>query len=71
MAFATGVLLLLAGRLVVGIGVGIASFIVPVYLAEIAPSRIRGRMIGMNIVLVTGGQFISILICYSLNGEWR
>jgi len=55
MAFAPEILTLLAGRLVVGMGVGIASFIVPVYLAEVAPNHIRGWMIGMNIVLVTGG----------------
>ncbi|KAH8898307.1 MFS sugar transporter [Thozetella sp. PMI_491] len=51
-----------AGRLIVGFGVGSAAMIVPLYLAEIAPTRYRGRMIGLNNTSVTGGQVISYAI---------
>ncbi|KAL3459211.1 general substrate transporter [Aspergillus heterothallicus] len=47
------------GRLVVGFGVGSASMVVPLYIAEIAPTRVRGRLIGLNNMSVTGGQVIS------------
>ncbi|GME43498.1 putative mfs sugar [Neofusicoccum parvum] len=47
------------GRLVVGLGVGSAAMVVPMYIAEIAPTKIRGRMIGLNNMSITGGQVIS------------
>jgi MFS transporter, SP family, solute carrier family 2 (myo-inositol transporter), member 13 len=47
------------GRAVVGLGVGSAAMVVPLYIAEIAPSRVRGRMIGLNNMSITGGQVIS------------
>ncbi|KAE8316451.1 hypothetical protein BDV41DRAFT_585435 [Aspergillus transmontanensis] len=47
------------GRLIVGHGVGSAEMIVPAYIAEIAPMKYRGRMVGLNNVSITGGQVIS------------
>ncbi|KAL3457289.1 general substrate transporter [Aspergillus heterothallicus] len=47
------------GRLVVGFGVGSASMVVPLYIAEIAPTKARGRLIGLNNMSITGGQVIS------------
>jgi SP family myo-inositol transporter-like MFS transporter 13 len=47
------------GRLVVGFGVGSAAMIAPLYIAEIAPTKYRGRMIGLNNMSITGGQVIS------------
>jgi SP family myo-inositol transporter-like MFS transporter 13 len=47
------------GRLVVGFGVGSAAMVVPLYIAEISPSNIRGRMIGLNNMSITGGQVVS------------
>jgi len=47
------------GRLIVGFGVGSAAMVVPLYIAEIAPSKVRGRMIGLNNMSITGGQVIS------------
>jgi SP family myo-inositol transporter-like MFS transporter 13 len=47
------------GRLVVGFGVGSAAMVVPLYIAEIAPTKHRGRMIGLNNMCITGGQVIS------------
>jgi SP family myo-inositol transporter-like MFS transporter 13 len=62
------------GRFVVGLGVGSAAMIVPLYLAEIAPTRFRGRMIGLNNLSITGGQVISYGIgaafAHAPNG-WR
>ena len=50
------------GRLVVGFGVGSAAMIAPLYIAEIAPTKYRGRMIGLNNMSITGGQVISYAI---------
>ncbi|KOC18621.1 putative sugar transporter [Aspergillus flavus AF70] len=50
------------GRLTVGLGVGSAAMIVPAYIAEIAPMKYRGRMVGLNNVSITGGQVISYAI---------
>ncbi|QMW33349.1 hypothetical protein G4B84_008780 [Aspergillus flavus NRRL3357] len=50
------------GRLTVGLGVGSAAMIVPAYIAEIAPMKYRGHMVGLNNVSITGGQVISYAI---------
>jgi MFS transporter, SP family, solute carrier family 2 (myo-inositol transporter), member 13 len=44
---------------VVGFGVGSAAMIAPLYIAEVAPTKFRGRMIGLNNMSITGGQVIS------------
>ncbi len=50
---------MVVGRLVVGLGVGSAAMVVPLYIAEIAPTKVRGRLIGLNNMSITGGQVIS------------
>ncbi|MCJ1251125.1 myo-inositol transporter [Trapelia coarctata] len=47
------------GRLVVGLGVGSAAMIVPLYIAEVAPAKYRGRMIGLDNMSITGGQLVN------------
>ncbi|KAL1384779.1 myo-inositol transporter [Phyllosticta capitalensis] len=47
------------GRFVVGLGVGSAAMIIPLYIGELAPSRYRGRMIAFDNMCVTFGQLIS------------
>ncbi|KAJ4347453.1 hypothetical protein N0V95_005415 [Ascochyta clinopodiicola] len=47
------------GRLIVGFGVGSAAMIAPLYIGEIAPTKYRGRMIGLNNMSITGGQVLS------------
>ncbi|KAF9890005.1 myo-inositol transporter [Aspergillus nanangensis] len=61
-------------RLVVGFGVGSAAIIVPLYIAEIAPTKYRGRMIGLDNISITGGQLISYGISAafaSVPNGWR
>lgn len=55
MAFADSIIMLMVGRFVVGLGVGIASMIVPVYLSEVSPISTRGRVVACFIVAVTLG----------------
>ena len=55
MALAPDIEVLIVGRFIVGVGVGIAAMIVPVYLAEAAPPHIRGRIVTTNVLFITGG----------------
>ncbi|KAJ5084241.1 myo-inositol transporter [Penicillium alfredii] len=47
------------GRFVVGLGVGSAAMIVPLYIGEMAPARFRGRMIVFDNLCVAFGQLVS------------
>ncbi|CAH9062233.1 unnamed protein product [Cuscuta epithymum] len=62
MAAAPGPYVLILGRLLVGLGVGVASVTAPVYIAEASPSEIRGGLVSTNALMITGGQFISYLV---------
>ena len=61
---ANGVALLVVGRIVAGVCVGIASAIVPVYQAEIAPKEIRGRVVSLQQWAITWGILIQYFIQY-------
>ncbi|XP_037369230.1 proton myo-inositol cotransporter [Talpa occidentalis] len=66
---------LLAGRLVVGLGIGLASMTVPVYIAEVSPPHLRGRLVTANTLFITGGQFFASIVdgafsCLQKDG-WR
>ncbi|KAI8342427.1 general substrate transporter [Chlamydoabsidia padenii] len=62
LALAPNFACLLVGRLVVGLGVGVASMIVPVFVSEIAPKNIRGRLTTLNTLVITFGQVIAYVI---------
>jgi MFS family permease len=59
------------GRVFVGLGVGVAAQIVPLYLSEIAPTEIRGKLIAMNTAMITVGQLISVILVLFLIPDWR
>ncbi|PRQ39390.1 putative major facilitator, sugar transporter, major facilitator superfamily [Rosa chinensis] len=66
---------IIIGRIIVGLGVGIASMTVPLYISEASPHRIRGALVSTDGLLITGGQFLSYLINLVLAnkapGTWR
>jgi SP family myo-inositol transporter-like MFS transporter 13 len=47
------------GRFIVGLGVGSAAMVIPLYIGELAPAKYRGRMIAFDNMSVTLGQLIS------------
>ncbi|KAG9141351.1 hypothetical protein Leryth_001809 [Lithospermum erythrorhizon] len=62
MAAAPDPYVLIFGRLLVGLGVGVASVTAPVYISEASPSEIRGGLVSTNVLMITGGQFLSYLV---------
>ena len=56
--------MLVAGRLVAGLSIGIASSVVPIYQAEIAPKEIRGRVVSLQQWAITWGILIQFFIQY-------
>lgn len=62
MAAAPDPYVLILGRLLVGLGVGLASVTAPVYIAEASPSEVRGGLVSTNVLMITGGQFLSYLV---------
>ncbi|KDP42816.1 hypothetical protein JCGZ_23758 [Jatropha curcas] len=74
MAAAPDPYVLIAGRFLVGLGVGIASVTAPVYIAEASPSEVRGGLVSTNVLMITGGQFLSYLVNLAFTqvpGTWR
>ena len=54
--------ILVTGRILVGLGVGGASTVVPVYLAEMAPYEIRGSITGRNELAIVSGQLAAFVV---------
>ncbi|KAI9770834.1 MAG: MFS sugar transporter [Geoglossum umbratile] len=59
-----GIPLLVVGRVVSGLSIGVASTIVPIYQAEIAPKEIRGRVVSLQQWAITWGILIQYFIQY-------
>lgn len=52
---------LLLSRLFLGIAIGVSSFAVPLYIAEISPTKIRGTLVSMFQLMITIGVLVSYL----------
>lgn len=63
----------LAGRLVQGVGVGIITIVVPLYLVETMPPALRGRGVTLFQLALTFGILLGYLIGYAFNatGDWQ
>ena len=70
---APGAAVLVAGRFVVGAAVGVAAVAAPLYAAELAPARFRGRFISSYQLAITMGIFLAYLVngALSAEGNWR
>ncbi|EPS34099.1 hypothetical protein PDE_09061 [Penicillium oxalicum 114-2] len=65
---------MIAGRSIVGLAVGSASAVTPMYISEVAPSHIRGRLVVVLALLITGGQVVAYIIGWLFSesaGGWR
>jgi MFS transporter, SP family, xylose:H+ symportor len=61
-------------RIIGGIGVGIASMISPMYIAEIAPAGVRGKLVSFNQLAIISGMLIIYFVNYFIarqgNEQW-
>jgi len=72
-ALAPTVAWLIAGRVVSGVAIGIASFLSPMYIAELSPARVRGALVAVNMVAIATGIVVAYLVDYALSASqgWR
>ena len=73
LAIAPNMEFLVIGRLIIGLAVGGSTAIVPVYLAEMAPTESRGSLGSLNQLMITIGILSSYLVNYAFAGMegWR
>ncbi|KAL8943104.1 MAG: hypothetical protein Q9216_001304 [Gyalolechia sp. 2 TL-2023] len=73
-AFTGSVAGMIVGRSVVGLAIGGASLVAPLYISELSPSKFRGMLVTLSILFITGGQVVAYVLGYVLaqkaNG-WR
>ncbi len=53
--------MLMYARLFIGLAIGVSSFSVPLYIAEISPTRIRGSLVSLFQLLITIGILVSYM----------
>ncbi len=76
-AFAANWHMLLVARFIGGLGIGGSSVLGPVYIAELAPARIRGRLVGLFQINIVLGILLAYFSNYVIGGlglgpnEWR
>jgi len=72
-ALAPGTVILLLGRIILGIGIGFASMLTPLYLAEMSPAERRGALVSLNQLAITSGILVSYVVGYlfAQTGQWR
>lgn len=73
-AFTTSVSGMIFGRSVVGLAIGCGSLIVPLYIAELAPGHLRGRLTTVQLLFITGGQAVAYIVGWifsTMPGGWR
>ncbi|MCJ1386949.1 hypothetical protein MMC17_010078 [Xylographa soralifera] len=62
------------GRSVVGLAVGGASLVVPLYISELSPPAFRGRLVTLSILFITVGQMAAYVVGWKLSSivyGWR
>lgn len=64
---------IIISRIIVGIAIGIASYIAPLYISEISPARHRGALVSLNQLAITIGILISYIVdaAFANTHAWR
>jgi SP family arabinose:H+ symporter-like MFS transporter len=64
-----------AARFLGGIGIGVASMLAPLYIAEVSPARVRGLLVSLNQMAIVSGILLSYLANWGLSflgpTSWR
>jgi SP family galactose:H+ symporter-like MFS transporter len=72
-AAAPTAVLLIAGRVIVGLGIGLSSTTVPLYISEISPAKARGWQVSLFQLAITVGILAAYIVDYAFSGSqsWR
>jgi MFS transporter, SP family, galactose:H+ symporter len=72
-AAAVNLSMLVGGRVIVGLGIGLASTTVPVYISEVSPPEARGWQVSLFQLAITIGILAAYLVDYAFasTGSWR
>lgn len=72
-AIAPNASILVASRVIVGLAIGLSSVAAPMYIAELAPARNRGKLVSLFQLAITVGILLSYIVDRSLAPEqaWR
>jgi len=73
-AFSPNIPVLVACRFLIGLAIGVASYVAPLYISEISPANVRGSLVSLNQLMITCGIVVSYLVDYMLTvgqNEWR
>ena len=70
---ANGLAMFLVARFVVGVAVGVASMLTPLYIAELAPPKVRGALVTLNQLAIVTGIVVAYYVDYLFSGSsnWR
>lgn len=71
MAFAETIPVLFIGRFTVGLAVGVASMVTPVYLSEVSPNQRRGAVVTWFVLAITLGQLAACGVALLCGRNWR
>jgi len=73
-ALAVNVPMLIGFRFVLGLAVGTASFVAPLYISEVSPPKVRGGLVSFNQLAITSGILLAYLVNFAFKGvtdNWR
>ncbi|HXD61314.1 MAG TPA: sugar porter family MFS transporter [Lacisediminihabitans sp.] len=73
-AFAVSIPMLIGFRFILGLSVGTASFVAPLYISEVSPPRVRGGLVSFNQLMITAGILLAYLVNFafaSMPDGWR
>ena len=73
-AFSVNAPMLIGFRFLLGVSVGTASFVAPLYISEVSPPKVRGGLVSFNQLAVTSGILIAYIVNFLLKdvtGNWR
>ena len=75
LGFAWTKYVLLVGRLIVGAAIGLVSMTVPMYIAEVAPVHIRGKLVTTYQIFITAGLLVAAIVAGVFSSDskngWR
>jgi sugar porter (SP) family MFS transporter len=73
-ALSVSATMLICFRFLLGLSVGTASFVSPLYISEVSPPRVRGGLVSFNQLAITSGILLAYLVDFAFKGlpnEWR